>query len=218
MRGCVLLHEVVRCDRPWGRCDGWSVGLDGRTLHWAGGRAHERADCASASELHSFRGILTATSWPYLSLPQVNEKDAEVLSYCTDVRCERFHDDETGDEVGRGWASVDRSWHDPGLSGLCIVCRNCLCAFQLFDAWLPLKGCTAALHLVRALELSPACTASSSCAPARREHPGIQGLHRTWRLPPVSCRASSSSSPSRRTPSSRTRSCGRATTWATTRT
>lgn len=28
----------------------------------------------------------------------VNEKDAEVLSYCTDVRCERFHDDETGDE------------------------------------------------------------------------------------------------------------------------
>ncbi|KAI7838698.1 hypothetical protein COHA_007497 [Chlorella ohadii] len=27
----------------------------------------------------------------------VNEKDAEVLSYCTDVRCERFHD-EDGDE------------------------------------------------------------------------------------------------------------------------
>lgn len=71
------------------------------------------------------------------SLPQVNEKDAEVLSYCTDVRCERFHDDETGDEVGRGWASVSRSWHAPGLSGLFTVCRNRLCAFQLFNPWLP---------------------------------------------------------------------------------
>lgn len=31
-------------------------------------------------------------------VPQVTDKDAEVLSYCTDVRCERFHD-EDGDEV-----------------------------------------------------------------------------------------------------------------------
>ena len=41
---------------------------------------------------------------------QITDKDAEVLSYCTDVRCERFHGEDDAEEVrwGMQGAEVDR--------------------------------------------------------------------------------------------------------------
>ena len=37
--------------------------------------------------------------------PQITDKDAEVLSYCSDVRCERFHGEDDEEEVRwAGWA------------------------------------------------------------------------------------------------------------------
>ena len=39
---------------------------------------------------------------------QITDKDAEVLSYCTDVRCERFHGEDDAEEVRRGHLELTR--------------------------------------------------------------------------------------------------------------
>ena len=58
--------------------------------------------CRPCGSTHTHRPLAPA------HLPtcaQINDKDAEVLSYCTDVRCEQFHSEgeEEGDEVRLGW-------------------------------------------------------------------------------------------------------------------
>ena len=102
-----LRNSLEEGEVRWGcwRCSGvarmiW--GCLGGLGRGPGGGATKMGSACAASDRCSSNAALTDRPRT-APVPQINDKDAEVLCYCTDVRCERFYsedgDDGEPDEV-----------------------------------------------------------------------------------------------------------------------